>query len=321
MNVALHEWQRLLSRKPDVQRLDEAAQAALAGAYALRHGHFDEWLAGVQALPQVAGEGDFTGDAVMFQGALDADAQRDLEAGLRGLSPWRKGPFCLHGVYVDSEWRSDFKFARLLASGADLSGQVLDVGTGNGYFLYRLLGAGARLAVGLDPSWHGFAQYLALSRIMGETASVYLPATLDTLPLTGFDTTLSMGVLYHRREPLLHLAQLRETLRLGGTLVLETLVVEGDERTVLVPRERYAGMRNVWFLPSVAALEVWLARSGFVDIAVASVVPTTAEEQRATAWMDRQSLTDFMEDGFAATREGLPPPLRAMLVARRAKSA
>lgn len=33
-----------------------------------------------------------------------------------------------------------------------------------------------------------------------------------------------------------------------GELVLETLVVEGDENTVLVPGDRYAQMRNVYFI-------------------------------------------------------------------------
>ncbi|PMC22346.1 tRNA 5-methoxyuridine(34)/uridine 5-oxyacetic acid(34) synthase CmoB, partial [Klebsiella aerogenes] len=44
-----------------------------------------------------------------------------------------------------------------------------------------------------------------------------------------------MGVLYHRRSPLDHLWQLKDQLAPGGELVLETLVIEGDENTVLVP--------------------------------------------------------------------------------------
>ncbi len=61
-----------------------------------------------------------------------------------------------------------------------------------------------------------------------------------------------MGVLYHRRSPVDHLYQLKSTLRPSGELVLETLIIDGDEQTVLLPKDRYARMRsNVWFIPSV----------------------------------------------------------------------
>jgi tRNA (mo5U34)-methyltransferase len=30
-----------------------------------------------------------------------------MRQALMGLSPWRKGPFDLFGVHVDTEWRSD----------------------------------------------------------------------------------------------------------------------------------------------------------------------------------------------------------------------
>ena len=316
MNPALQEWQRLCAWKPALQAL--SGEAVLQAAYAQRHGHFDDWLATVRALPEAAGQGVFHEDVVRVSGTLSNAAREALHSGLQALMPWRKGPFALFGVTIDSEWRSDFKFARVRDMGVVLAGKhVLDVGSGNGYFLYRMQGEGARLAVGLDPSWHCFAQYLAIARYAGQERSVYLPATLDVLPLSGFDVTFSMGVLYHRREPLLHLAQLRDSLAAGGVLVLETLVVEGDVHTVMLPPDRYAGMRNVWFLPSVPALCAWLARLGFVDIAVGSVVATTAEEQRASAWMDRQSLADFMEADFRQTKEGLPPPRRAMICARK----
>jgi hypothetical protein len=67
-----------------------------------------------------------------------------------------------------------------------------------------------------------------------------------------------MGVLYHRRSPLEHLWQLKDQLVSGGELVLETLVIEGDENAVLVPGDRYAQMRNVYFIPSALALKNWL---------------------------------------------------------------
>ena len=56
-----------------------------------------------------------------------------------------------------------------------------------------------------------------------------------------------MGVLYHRRSPIDHLLELKGCLQTGGELVLETLVIDGGLGEVLVPENRYAKMRNVWF--------------------------------------------------------------------------
>ena len=94
--------------------------------------------------------------------------------------------------------------------------------------------------------------------------------------------------------------------------------VEGDVNTVLVPEDRYAQMRNVWFLPSVPALELWLRRAGFTDVRSVDISRTSVEEQRATQWMRYQSLPDFLDpQDHSRTIEGLPAPLRATLVARK----
>ena len=312
---ALAQWQHALALKPALAAQDDAVRAALARA--TPHGHFADWLGIVAALPSPeAQQIELQAAAVTATG----DTPPGIEAGLRALQPWRKGPFDLYGVHIDSEWRSDLKFARLLAAGVEFSGKhLLDVGCGNGYYSYRALGAGAKMALGLDPSWHYFAQFLALERLLGVQRCAYLPLTLDDCAPTGFDLTLSMGVLYHRRDPLQHLAQLRDTLRDGGQLILETLVIDGDAQTVLVPPDRYAGMRNVWFLPSIAALHRWLMRLGFAVEHSGEPVATTSAEQRATDWIDRHSLADFMNADFSATIEGLPPPQRVIIVAQKGR--
>src|SRR5512139_2504284 len=125
-----------------------------------------------------------------------------------------------------------------------------------------------------------------------------------------FDTVFSMGVLYHRRSPFKHLAELRGALRPGGELVLETLVIEGGENQVLVPEGRYAKMKNVWFLPSPQTLVSWLHRAGFRNVRVIDVTPTTSEEQRTTDWMRFESLIDFLDpNDHSKTIEGYPAPL------------
>lgn len=100
--------------------------------------------------------------------------------------------------------------------------------------------------------------------------------------------------------------------------MLETLVVEGDIHTVLMPEDRYASMRNVFFLPSTDMLELWLRRSGFVDVRTVDVCMTDVAEQHSTEWMTFQSLPDFLHpDDASRTIEGYPAPRRATVIARR----
>ena len=126
-----------------------------------------------------------------------------------------------------------------------------------------------------------------------------------------------MGVLYHQRPPLTHLQQLRDALKLGGELVLETLVLPDDEALARTPESRYARMRNVWLLPSIAELTVWLDRCGFVEITVADVTMTHVDEQRSTKWMPFESLKEALDPlDPMQTVEGWPAPRRAILVAK-----
>lgn len=288
------------------------------------HGDLPRWEAAVAALPELpAGVTRLDTACVGIQGEapLDPALEQRLRETLRRLHPWRKGPYCIHGVRIDTEWRSDWKWDRLAAAIAPLDGRlVLDVGCGNGYHAWRMLGAGARLVLGIDPTLLFVVQFLALERYLGRDEVAVLPLGIQDLPpsLTGFDTVFSMGVLYHRRSPIDHLLELWRLLRPGGELVLETLVLEAGGQQVLVPPARYASMRNVWFIPSVESLAVWLGRAGFVDIRVVDVTRTSRDEQRATDWMRFQSLPDHLDPADPGlTIEGHPAPVRAILIARR----
>lgn len=292
----------------------------LADKLARGHGDLTRWQAAVDALPTLDARQRELAETFHLAGPC-SDAQRaSLEQALKGLIPWRKGPFELFGVHIDTEWRSDWKWARI-APHLDLRGKrVLDVGCGNGYYQWRMLGAGADCVIGVDPNWLFFCQFLAMKHYLPELPAWHLPLALEELPasLEGFDTVFSMGVLYHRRSPIDHLLALKDCLMRGGELLLETLVVEGDAQTVLVPEDRYAQMRNVWFLPSVAALELWLRRAGFVDVRCIDVSVTSVEEQRSTEWMRFQSLPEFLDpQDRSKTIEGLPAPRRAALLARK----
>ncbi|MGM0564235.1 MAG: tRNA 5-methoxyuridine(34)/uridine 5-oxyacetic acid(34) synthase CmoB [Pseudomonadota bacterium] len=288
-----------------------------------RWGDLPAWWQAVDDMPQVAAsDWDFDAEAVRIGRPEDVSEaqQQAIRDGLLAIKPWRKGPFEVFGIDLDSEWRSNLKWKRV-APHLDMKGKrVLDVGCGNGYYALRMLGAGARWVLGVDPSPRFLIHYAALRRFLPQHPDFHiLPLGLEQLPLDLplFDTVLSMGVLYHRRSPFDHLIELKRKLRPGGQLLLETLVVEGDQHTVLVPEGRYAQMRNVWCLPSVPALEHWLKRVGFTDIETVDVSDTTIEEQRATEWMTFQSLEDFLDpNDHSKTIEGHPAPRRASLIAR-----
>lgn len=289
-----------------------ALQSALAQK--IPHGDFAAWLQAIDALCFDV-EQQVISEVPTVRGQAEQSA---LLAVLHALKPWRKGHFELFGLDVDGEWRSELKYARLQQMGLNLQGKrVLDVGCGNGYYLMRMLGDGAKCVLGIDPSFHYLAQYALLSRCFNLEQSALLPLTLDDGEFSDFDVTLSMGVLYHRKDPILHLKQLATTLAENGELVLETLILPDDGDTVLVPAERYAGMRNVYAIPSSKRLQAWLSEAGFEVLAISQPCATTSAEQRKTAWIDSYSLDSFLTPDQTQTIEGYPPPLRQIIIAKR----
>lgn len=284
-----------------------------------KHGDVPRWRELLRALPVLHAtriELNAATVAVGGERPLSADGLAELETTLRAFMPWRKGPFDLHGVTIDTEWRSDLKWDRLAGHIAPLQDRlVLDVGCGNGYHCWRMAGAGARAVIGIDPGMLYVMQFLACQHFLRSGRVFVLPFALEDLPagLRAFDTVFSMGVLYHRRSPSDHLLRLRDCLAPGGELVLETLVIDGGAGDALKPRDRYAGMRNVWCVPSCETVMLWLKNAGFADIRLLDVSLTTPEEQRVTPWSGEVSLRDFLDPADPAlTIEGYPAPKRAV---------
>lgn len=297
-----------------------------------RYAHAPYYESVINKLPEVLpNDIDLNHACITAKVAFEHSDYRKTEALLKNLMPWRKGGFIIgdetHQIHIDTEWRSDLKWDRVLPHISDLSGKrVLDVGGGSGYHGFRMLGVGASSVVVIDPSCLFYHQFMAIRHFLGEMTNRFgqspihfIPVGLEELPNGGlFHTVFCMGVLYHRASPFDCLLQLKNQLLKGGELVLETLVVEGDENTVLVPKDRYAMMNNVYFLPSVAALTLWLEKAGFVDVHCVDISTTTSDEQRATDWMTYHSLSDFLHpDDDSKTVEGYPRPVRAVMVAKK----
>ncbi|KAE9527511.1 MULTISPECIES: tRNA 5-methoxyuridine(34)/uridine 5-oxyacetic acid(34) synthase CmoB [Testudinibacter] len=287
------------------------------------HGEYAKWAKVIEFLPEL------TASQINLQSAVAAIPSQPLSAGeqqriiyhLKQLMPWRKGPYQLHGIDIDCEWRSDFKWNRVLPHLAPLQDRtILDVGCGSGYHMWRMVGEGANMVVGIDPTELFLCQFEAVRKLLNNDRRAHLiPLGIEQMqPLAAFDSVFSMGVLYHRKSPLDHLSQLREQLVNGGELVLETLVIDGDVNSVLVPPDRYAKMKNVYFIPSVAALINWLEKCGFKNVRCVDVEVTSLAEQRKTDWLQNESLIDFLDpNDHRKTLEGHPAPKRAVLLANK----
>lgn len=286
-----------------------------------RFGDLPAWKKSLAALPNIRSTQNLFLDKVCIGNPEDCDenTRAELLSALQALIPWRKGPYWVHGIHIETEWRSDWKWDRVIPHLAPLDNRlILDVGCGNGYHCWRMLGAGAQRIIGIDPSPRFVVQFHAIKHLAGEYPIDVLPLGIEDLPprLQAFDTVFSMGVFYHRKSPMEHLRELKETLRPGGQLVLETLVIEGKLGEVLVPEGRYAMMNNVWFLPSCDTMISWLKKMGFSNPRVVDINQTSLEEQHSTDWMKFHSLKDFLDpDNHKLTAEGHPAPIRAVFVA------
>ncbi|MDC9714674.1 MAG: tRNA 5-methoxyuridine(34)/uridine 5-oxyacetic acid(34) synthase CmoB [Gammaproteobacteria bacterium] len=258
---------------------------------------------------------------------LKIDAENNdskhLQKSLKQLMPWRKGPYQIGGLQLDSEWRGDMKWDRVLPHIRSLKGKtVLDVGSGNGYFTYLMALAGAELALGIEPFLLFNYQFSAIRTLIDNPPNAFvLPLKLEQIPKKPlFDAVFSMGVLYHQKDHLLHLGQLKTVLTEEGELILETLVIDEKQGKKIIPKDRYARMRNVWCLPSTDTLRTWLKEVGFKKIKLVDVTKTTPKEQQATHWIgnNTQSLKDFLDpNDDNLTIEGLPAPQRAIFICQK----
>jgi len=280
-----------------------------------------KWQRAIKNFPQIIpSKIDFSKDTIKIGSENDCSNEKraQLKKSLLELRPWRKGPYNLFGNFIDTEWRSDWKWNRLKNHITPLKNKnILDVGCGNGYHCWRILGEGARNVIGIDPFMLSLYQFKAINHYIKNNSLCLLPLRMEDFPQNTkyFNTVFSMGVFYHRRSQVDHLFELRDALQSKGELVLETLIIDGNRGEVLVPEGRYAQMRNIWFIPSILTLESWLKKCGFIDIRVVDITPTTIEEQRTTEWMTFESLKNFLSPAdLTKTIEGYPAPKRAIFI-------
>ncbi|VAW34115.1 tRNA (mo5U34)-methyltransferase [hydrothermal vent metagenome] len=285
-------------------------------------GNYPRWYKAYKNLPDIDmshTQRHLNQNAITCKAELSQADKELIQQAYQQLIPWRKGPFTMFSTYIDSEWQSFMKWNRIEKFLPDITNKiVLDVGCGNGYYMFRMIDKKPYLLMGIDPGLLQLMQFWSIEKYMHSKACV-LPLAIGDMPkkLNCFDVVFSMGVLYHRKSPIHHIMELADCIKPNGYLVMETLVVDGNDTTCLLPVNRYAQMRNVWFLPSVAMLMTMLQRNGFGKIKCIDITTTTVAEQRTTNWMKFHSLKEFLNRDQSKTIEGYQLPTRATLVAQK----
>ncbi|MCP3899595.1 MAG: tRNA 5-methoxyuridine(34)/uridine 5-oxyacetic acid(34) synthase CmoB [Desulfobacteraceae bacterium] len=276
----------------------------------------------LNSLPQIKPSSiDLNGKKIKI--GVESDSNREnlskMKQALKILSPWRKGPFDLFGIDIDTEWQSWMKWDRIKDHLGDIKGKkILDIGSSNGYYMFKLAAQNPLMVVGVEPQHSFYFQYLAMQKYLNLENVYCLPVKFETLPVMNnyFDTIFCMGILYHRKSPVEMLQDMRKLMAKQGTLVVENLVLESNEGLCLFPESRYAKMRNVFFIPDLKCMQSWLKRAGFSNIQCVDVSKTTVEEQRQTDWIQTESLIDFFDPkDHNKTFEGYPAPVRAIFTA------
>ena len=249
----------------------------------------------------------------------DDDAVQIKETALL-MKPWRKGPFQINDLFIDSEWQSQIKY-NLLEPHFNLKDKIVgDIGCNNGYYLFRMLDHAPKKLIGFDPSAIYYSQFQFINHFL-KSDIVYELLGVEHVEFYEhkFDVLFCLGVLYHRSDPVMMLKSLFKGLNKGGELILDTFMIDGEGEMCLTPKDRYSKIPNIYFVPTVPALINWCHRAGFAEVEVLETMVTQINEQRKTEWIETQSLEDFLDpNDETKTVEGYPAPKRVYIKAKKA---
>jgi tRNA (cmo5U34)-methyltransferase len=156
------------------------------------------------------------------------------------LKPWKKGPLNLFGLEIDTEWRSDLKWARIQPHLPSLKDKVVcDLGCGNGYFMYRMLEYKPKMVIGIDPNLHALIEFNIFQRFSGVDNLFFEFLRADCLALFSniFDVVFCLGVLYHTQDPIGMLQNIWHAMKSGGVSnsFISTTITSGHRKHIIDP--------------------------------------------------------------------------------------
>ena len=100
------------------------------------HGNLSKWQQAIDNLPILRPQPYQINKgrvAIGDPASIDEKIRGQIEDNLKQLLPWRKGPYSIFGIDIDTEWRSDLKWDRIKEHIQPLAHRsILDVGSGNG---------------------------------------------------------------------------------------------------------------------------------------------------------------------------------------------
>jgi len=266
---------------------------------------------------------DFSGDSIKIGKPEDisADEYKRVNDVLHNYMPWRKGPFSIFGIEVDSEWRSERKWNRIVPELPDLSGKIIaDIGCNNGYYMFRMAYHKPLFVLGFEPYAQHHYVFKTLNSFAGQKNLLSEPLGVEHINLFAdcFDVVFLLGIIYHRPSPIETLRDIFSALKPGGTLIVESQAIPGEEPIALFPERTYAKVPGTWFVPTSTCLCNWLVRSGFQDVKIFNNHPMSSKEQRRTDWMVYESYEDFIDKKLSdLTVEGYPSPWRVYIKAEK----
>ena len=133
---------------------------------------------------------------------LSIEEQEVILQTAKSLIPWRKGPFKVFGLEIDSEWQSNIKY-NLIRPYFNLKDKVVaDIGCNNGYYMFRMLEDKPKRLIGFDPSPLTLHQFEFINHFV-KSDIVYEMLGVEHLEFYNhkFDFIFMLGVLYHRADP------------------------------------------------------------------------------------------------------------------------
>lgn len=245
--------------------------------------------------------------------STNSQAKDEILAIAKELKPWRKGPFKIDDLFIDTEWQSFIKFNILKPFMNEISQKcVADIGCNNGYYMFKMLEFNPAKLIGFDPSIKYRLQF-ELINALAKTPIEYELLGVEDLPRYGlkFDVIFCLGVIYHRSDPIKMLKDLKAGLNKNGVVFLDTMYIEDEREIALVPNKTYSKIPNIYFVPSISALKNWCERAGFKEFEVLATKKTDENEQRKTEWIDSFSLENFLDPKDKnLTIEGYETPKR-----------